>query len=158
MQEFDSVVLLASLLSVFAVYLINRWLGGFSPARLDGAGDALARLRLDYPSFEEQSTLVGADGKSAVLAAAGGGVALVQAIGDRFLTRLLQPGDISALFLEPAPGAPTGQRLRLRLMDFTNTEFTIVLPPEAQGAAWQARLAVFHNTPEHNTDEAAPHG
>lgn len=153
MQEFDPVVLLASLLSVFAVYLISRWLGGYAPARLDSAADALARLQLDYPSFEEQSTLLDADGKSAVLAAAGGGVALVQAIGDRFLTRLLGPGDICALFLEPCPGAGTGQRIRLRLSDFTNTEFTIVLPPEAKGAAWQTRLAAFHASPGD-----APHG
>ncbi len=153
MQEFDPVILLVSLLSVFAVYLINRWLGGFSPVRLDDADDALARLMLDYPSFEEQSTLVGADGKAAVLAAAGGSVALVQAIGDRFLTRLLQPGDISALFLEPDPGEQAVQRLRLRLNDFTNTEFTIKLPPNAKGAAWQERLAVFHAPPG-----VAPHG
>lgn len=160
MQEFDPVVLLASLASVFAVFLINLWLGGYTPARLADADDALARLKLDFPSFEEQATLVGSDGKAAVLAAADGGLALVEAIGDRFLTRLLGPGDISALFLEPSPDRPDGtggrassQRLRLRLNDFTNTEFTIALAADANGASWHQRLSAFHNP-----QEASPRG
>lgn len=150
MQEFDPLVLLVSLLSVLVVFLINRWLGGYTPARLGGADQALARLKLDFPAFDAEATLVGSDGKSAVLAGGDGSVALVEVIGDRFLTRMLKPGDINALYLEPgdSPGNQAGQkRLRLQLNDFTNTAFQILLTPEANGSAWHKRLAAFHHAP-----------
>ncbi len=152
MQEFDPLVLLLSVLSVVTVFLINRWLGGFTPAHLNSKADALARLKLDYPAFEEQETVLGRDGKSAVLAGASGGIALVQAIGDRFLTRLLGPGDINALFLEPSSDE-SSQRLRLRLNDFTNATFELLLSPETNGAAWHQRLAEFHDTPGQNPQD-----
>ncbi|MCH8862029.1 MAG: hypothetical protein IID51_05920 [Proteobacteria bacterium] len=157
MQEFDPLVLLLSVLSVFAVFLINRWLGGFTPAHLNSKADALARLKLDYPAFEEQETVVGGDGKSAILAGAGGGIALVQAIGDRFLTRLLGPGDVKALSLEPSGNAGM-QHLRLRLDDFTNAAFELLLSPETNGAAWHKRLAAFLDAPGQSVQEAGPHG
>ncbi len=146
MQEFDPIVVLASLLSVFAVVLINRWLGGYTPAHLDSIDVALARLRLDYPFFEDQASVLGSDGKSAMLLGMGGGIALVETIGDRFLTRMLRPGDVGGLFLEPTDEA--GERcLRLQLNDFTNPAFEILLTAEADGAAWHDRLSGFHNLP-----------
>lgn len=157
MQEFDPLVLLLSVLSVLAVFLINRWLGGFTPAHLHSKADALARLKLDYPAFAEQETVIAGDGKSAIVAGADGSIALVQAVGDRFLTRLLGPGDINALFLEPSDDVGE-QRLRLRLNDFTNTAFKLVLTPQADGAAWHKRLAVFHDTPGQSAQEAGRHG
>ncbi len=156
MQEFDPFVLLASLLSVFAVFLINRWLGGYTPAHLGSTGQALARLNLDFPAFADQASVLGGDGKSAILAGADGSVALVEAIGDRFLTRLLTPGDVAALFLETS-GDAGGQRLRLQLNDFTNPAFEILLTPEADGAVWHQRLAAFQG-PGRNAPETAPHG
>ncbi len=157
MQEFDPLVLLLSVLSVLAVFLINRWLGGFTPAHLNSKTDALARLKLDYPAFAEQETVIAGDGKSAIVAGTDGSIALVQAVGDRFLTRLLGPGDISALLLEPS-GDEDNQRLRLRLNDFTNAAFELLLSPETNGAAWHKRLAVFHDTPGQSAQEAGGHG
>lgn len=157
MQEFDPLVLLLSVLSVLAVFLINRRLGGFTPAHLDSATDALARLKLDYPAFAEQETVIGGDGKSAIVVGTDGSIALVQAIGDRFLTRLLGPGDISALFLEPSDDVGE-QRLRLRLNDVTNTAFKLVLAPQEDSAAWHKRLAVFHDMPGLSAQEAGRHG
>lgn len=160
MQEFDPIVILASLVSVFAVFLVNRWLGGYTPAHLGDAGDALARLRQDFPSFEEKAALVGSDGNAAILQGMGGGIALVEAIGDRFLTRMLRPGDIDALFLEPCPDSDDGgQRLRLRLKDFTNPEFTLTLPHGATGASWHARLSALNETAgvDKGTDQRADH-
>jgi hypothetical protein len=155
-QEFDPIVLLASLLSVFAVFMINRWLGGYTPAHLASSGDALARLRLDFPTFADQESVLGSDGKSAIVAGADGSLALVEAIGDRFLTRRLAPGDIAALFLEPS-GEADGQRLRLQLNDFTNPAFEILLTAEVDGAAWHQRLTVFHG-PTQSAAEAGSHG
>lgn len=159
MQEFDPLVTFASLLSVFIVFLINRWLGGYTPAHLGSDADALDRLRQDFPSFDLTATVVGCDGKSAVLAGGigsdSGSVALVEAVGDRFLTRLLRPGDIKALFLEPGTAGKdedSGQRqqmkLRLQLNDFTNSAFEIDLPTGTNGTLWHQRLSEFHSQPD----------
>ena len=153
MQEFDPFVALASLLSVFIVFLINRWLGGYAPAHLASDEDALDRLRQDFPTFDEKAALVSADGKSAVLEGVDGDVALVEAVGDRFITRMLQPGDISALLLEPGgsgdPGSnEDGPHLRLRLNDFTNKAFEVNLAAGTNGTVWHKRLSKFHNVPE----------
>lgn len=150
MQEFEPLEILASLFLIFIVFLINRWLGGYTPARLGDERDALSRLRQDFPSFETKATLVGSDGKSAMLRGVCGGdrdsIALVEAVGDRFLTRILRPGDIGALFLEPAT-KDTGQKLRLQLRDFTNSAFEIALPAGTNGSQWHKRLSRFHTRP-----------
>ena len=86
--------------------------GGTVNARFADASAALARFAEDFPEETVGGVILTAHGSAAFVALAGGRTGIVQAIGDRFLTRIHTPGED---FVTPL--GPTG--LAIRTGDFT---------------------------------------
>lgn len=83
------------------------------PAFIAGADQARARFLVDYPDEQPGDIVVSKDGKAAFIALAGGRTGLVHAIGDRFLTRILERRAVRSV-QRGSDGV-----LTLRLDDFT---------------------------------------
>ncbi len=83
------------------------------PARLANAGQARARFLLDYPDETIGDIVLGKDGKAAFISLTGRRIGLVHAIGDRFVTRILERRVVRAIEHEG------GEALVLKLDDFT---------------------------------------
>ncbi|HRP78458.1 MAG TPA: hypothetical protein PL183_05060 [Aquamicrobium sp.] len=98
---------------VSGVVLVVHLTGGSRRARLEDEAAARARFGLDFPDLAVEAVHLTAAADAAFLALGDGRVGIVQAIGDRFLTRVVAARDLA--------GAPqvTGATLRLRLKDFT---------------------------------------
>ena len=98
---------------VSGVVLIVHLTGGSRRARLDGEAAARARFGVDFPDLGVETVHLTAAADAAFLALGDGRVGIVQAIGDKFLTRVVAARDLA--------GAPrvTGATLTLRLKDFT---------------------------------------
>lgn len=95
-------------LSVAAVHFT----GGTITATLAGADQAVARFAEDFPDERPQAVWLTADRHSAFLELGRQRCAIVQSIGDCFLTRIVAPHDVSALARE-------GNAVSFRLNDFT---------------------------------------
>jgi hypothetical protein len=80
---------------------------------ISGADQARARFLVDYPGEQPGEIVVSNDGKAAFIALAGGRTGLVHAMGDRFLTRILEPRVVRSVE-RGSDGV-----LTLRLDDFT---------------------------------------
>jgi hypothetical protein len=108
--EFLAAMVVAGLsLVIGAVHL-----SGLSrPAIVSGPDQARARFLLDFPDENPGEVVISADGRAAFIALAGGRTGLVHAMGDRFLTRILERRSIRAVQREP-DGV-----LAVRLDDFT---------------------------------------
>lgn len=115
---------------VLAVHLS----GGSVAARLADEEAALARFFIDYPDAGVRAVRLTRDGKTAFLALADGRVGIVQAVGDKFLTRVIAGPDLA--------GAPVaeGATLELRLRDFTWPGGTFVFAGEREARAAAAML------------------
>lgn len=95
------------------VYLVHAT-GGSRSAVLADSHAAIARFTEDFPAAKPEKVLLTKSGNAAFLALPDGNWGLVHAIGDGFLTRILEPAQISGLKADT-------NRLSLRLADFTFT-------------------------------------
>lgn len=98
---------------VSGVVLIVHLTGGGAPARLAGEAAARERFAFDFPDPGVRSVHLTRAGEAAFLALEDGRVGIVQAVGGKFLTRLVAASDLAG-----APRA-TDSTLALRLRDFT---------------------------------------
>jgi hypothetical protein len=101
-------VVIGIALSVAAVHFT----GGTTTATLADADQALARFAEDFPDEKPKAVWLTADGHSAFLELAPRRCAIVQSVGDCFLTRIVTPHDIRAL-------ASEGNVVSFKLNDFT---------------------------------------
>ena len=79
--------------------LLVRWAFGANRPRIREAGEAVRRLRIDFPEAgadAADAVLVADDGRNALirLAAPAGHLGYVQAFGSKYVSRLIAPGDI----------------------------------------------------------------
>lgn len=84
-----------------ALLVFMAWqLGALKSAQLQGEEEARARFAADFPDISPKQVFVGTDGRAALLVFDDARLGAVFSVGDRFATRLFQPGD-----LEKAPSA-----------------------------------------------------
>lgn len=100
---------------IAAIVLAVHLTGGSRTARLADAAQARARFAEDFPDHAVRAVRLAGDGETAFLALGDGRTGIVQAFGDRFLTRVLAARDIAGL---EKPDAVT---VSVRLRDFTWT-------------------------------------
>lgn len=142
------VVLLVSAVSITGLVLLNRRLGGWTPARLDGVDAAARRLGDDVIGFEPGEGVLAADAGAALIEERGGKrLGLVLARGDRCVTRALRPEEIIAITRE-------GATLTLHLADFTLPRIVTTLEDEPTAARWADRATRF--TTQTRADHAEP--
>lgn len=102
-------VVLGLALAIGAVHL-----SGLShPAHIEDATQAAARFGEDFPERNVMDCLITEDRRAAFLKLEGGGIGLVAAMGDRFITRLLD-GAAMAGHTRPQP-----DEIDLEFRDFT---------------------------------------
>jgi hypothetical protein len=116
-------------LSVAAVHFT----GGTTTATLANADQALARFAEDFPDEKPGAVWLTADRHSAFLELAPQRCAIVQSIGDCFLTRIVTPHDIQAL-------ASEGNVVSFKLDDFTWKGGRFAFADEAGALAVAAAL------------------
>jgi len=94
-----SLAVLAALVAVGVGLIVAaiHFTGGSRSASVASADAARERFAIDYPRERSTTVEITADRRSAFLALAGGRVGLVHAVGAKFLTRLLGPGDVDAV-------------------------------------------------------------
>jgi hypothetical protein len=132
-----SLILAGAALAVAGLVVLNRLIGGWSPASLDDPEAAGARLAEDVVGFEPGEGACAADGRAAVvLEADGQRLGLVLARGGRTVTRVFRPGEVDAVSRE-------GAALDLRLADFTLPRARVIMADEAEAEAWRSRIARF---------------
>ncbi len=89
-------------------------LSGLSrPARLADVDQARARFLLDYPDETVGEIVLGKDGNAAFISLSQGRIGLVHAMGDRFVTRILERRVVRAVERDG------GEAVVLKLDDFT---------------------------------------
>jgi hypothetical protein len=97
---------------IAAIVIAVHMTGGSRPARLTSEAHARRRFAEDFPDETVSDVALTDDGAAAFLMLGGGRMGIVHAFGDRFLTRILQRGDVAAMEAD-------GDSLRLRMRDFT---------------------------------------
>lgn len=138
-------VLLVSAISITGLVLLNRYLGGWTRARLSSPEEAAERMAEDAVGFRGSEAVLGRDGAAAlVLDADARRLGLVFARGSRFVTRALRPGELIAVTRE-------GDTLTLHLADFTWPRFVTTLDDEETARRW-AELAA-----DYLAEESGPH-
>lgn len=75
------------------IVLVIHLSGGTRNARLSGIDAAIARFAEDFPEEGAGRVILASDGSAAFLALANGRTGIVQAFGNRFLTRIHRPGE-----------------------------------------------------------------
>jgi len=75
------------------IVLVIHLSGGTRNARLSSVDAAVARFAQDFPEEKAGRVVLASDGSAAFLALANGRTGIVQAFGNRFLTRIHKPGD-----------------------------------------------------------------
>ena len=86
------------------IVLVVHLTGGSRPALIDGEEMAGTRFSVDYPEAVVQRCIVSSDRRDAVLELADGHVGLVHAIGSKYLTRLVNRGEMAASANRTEPG------------------------------------------------------
>lgn len=114
--------------------------GWSSPATLDGAESVRSQLAVDHPDWAVESVVVGTDGQAALVELAGGGLGLVAVLGDRFVSRRLGPGSLTALRADP-------DTVRLHLADVGFPRARLALPDTPARAPWVQRLSARVRAP-----------
>lgn len=103
-----AIVVVGIALCVVAVHLT----GGSRPATFAAVEDAARRFGEDFPDETIRTIRLTSDKRTAFLELDGNRTGIVQAIGDRFLTRIVTQQDISAATVERGI-------LSIRFKDFT---------------------------------------
>jgi hypothetical protein len=130
-------VLIASAVSITGLVLLNRWLGGWQPARLESPAGAATCLSNDIVGFRAGETALFDQGTGAFVMEQGGDrLGLVWTRGARFVTRVLSDGDVASVDRE-------GRTLTLKLCDYTFSRMEAVMADEAEAELWAERLNGF---------------
>ena len=124
-----ALVVIGIALSVAAVHFT----GGTTTATLADAEQALGRFAEDFPDEKPRSVWLTADRHSAFIELGPQRCAIVQSIGDCFLTRIVTPHDIRAL-------ASEGNVVSFKLSDFTWKGGRFAFADEAGARAVAATL------------------
>ena len=109
--------------------------GGSRTARFDDTQAAVDRFSLDFPNESAVHAWLTADRRDAFLALASGDTGLVHAVGDRFLTRVLDAGSVRGVTRDGAAG------LAVAFADFTYPQGRFVFDDPAAADAVATRLA-----------------
>ena len=145
-------VLAVSAVSITALVLLNRWLGGWTPARLEDIEAAGQHLRdgvIDFrlPERDDMNALA-RDGAGALFLETGGDrLGLVLARGDRFICRALRPGEILAVTQD-------GPVLDLHIADFTLRRARLAFETESEAWTWADHAGDFISESEHHGEPA----
>lgn len=115
------------------IVLLIHLTGGTRDATLSDARAAMARFAADFPEETVEDTTLTADGRSAFLALSDGRTGIVQAFGDRFLTRIHAQGEDRVEKTGPAG-------LRVTTREFAWTGGECVFSNGAERDAVAARL------------------
>ena len=148
--------LLFSVLGIAAMVGLTWALGGLRTAVLADRDAAVDLMRRDFIEFEAGDGILSVDGTAALLAPAADAerVGLVFAMGQRFATRILSPGDVVSVTEVPAQRAARSARgvasdvapdvesvpLELRFADFTQPGLRVELPVGDAADRWRSRL------------------
>lgn len=81
---------------VALIVLLVHLTGGSKGAEIESEETAFARFAIDYPEAKPVRCIVSSDRRDAVLELADGHVGLVHAIGSKYLTRLVNRGEMAA--------------------------------------------------------------
>lgn len=112
------------------------------PSRVPDSVDELAALfALDYPLERVSGASVDKARQIAFLMLESGRTGVIQAFGDRYVTRLLTPADLASV-------ATSGPALMLKTLDFTWGGGSFAMQNTAAAAALAARLSGNKKTKE----------
>jgi hypothetical protein len=132
-----ALILAGSALAVAGLVVLNRLIGGWSPAVLGDLQAAGGRLAEDVVGFEPGEGACAADGRAALVLEAGGErLGLVLTRGDRTVTRVFRPGEVDAVSRD-------GAALDFRFSDFTLPRARAIMADEAEAEAWRSKIARF---------------
>jgi len=128
-------ILLASLAAITSLAAANAALGGWTRTRINSLESAVAELAADLVTFESDDGVVAPDGRAALAAERGGArIGLVVTQGDRYVTRLIAPGELAK-----ATVTPSGD-LVITARDITLPRVTIALKNAQTAQSWASRL------------------
>lgn len=131
-------LVLAAVGSIGGVALLiglNALVGSSKAAPLQSLDDAKAKLSADFIAFRAGQGVVAPDGRGALIEEAGGPrVALVTTLGDRYVIRVLKPGEPADVEVED-----TG-KLKIKLADFTAPALSVNLGDAAVARTWAAKI------------------
>ena len=132
------IVLAGSVLGVALIVMLNRAIGGWSPAVVAGEDGARRALEADVIDFEAGEGAVDVEGRSALFTETGGHrLGLVVARGDGLIARALGPGDVRQAAIEDAT-------LVLRLNDYTLPRAEVTLDDIAPAETWAQRARALY--------------
>ncbi|MCB1456706.1 MAG: hypothetical protein KDJ48_07960 [Nitratireductor sp.] len=121
------------LIGLALVAIAMRLLGLSKQASISAIGEAISVLRTDYPDALVEEAILASNGKAAILKLEDGSAGLVEAMGDRFITRILAQKDVRQVERKGECD------LVLRLADFTLPRLTLTFAePKAalKAATW----------------------
>ena len=123
-----------SLAGIALIVALNLALFGRAKLHIATLSDVTAKLAAEVPGFRAGDGIVASDGGAALIEdAASGAIYLVEAVGDRLVTRKLGRGSLRAL-------NDNGSGLSLALADFTFAQSKFALADEPTRRTWEARL------------------
>ncbi len=95
--------------------------------------DAVAVWAREHAPSQAREVLLLADGRTALVRTAEGGLGVVAARGRGWTTRVLQPADVRGVSLR-------GEAVRLRLRDYAHPALTLRFPSAETRSAWMRPL------------------
>lgn len=127
-------------IGVTAILMAVHLTGGSVKARLAGPDQAQNRFAEDFPDEKVAAVHISGDAGTAFLELELGRTGIVQAFGDKFLTRIVSPNDITRIeTTRPAT-------ITLRLRDFTWGGGEFRFADDATAGAVLRRLSPRHKT------------
>lgn len=131
----NPLIALGSVLAVGLLILLNIWIGGWRRARIESDDQARTRFLEDFWHSSLGDVLRDQEGITALIALNNDkDIGLVHAIGDKFLTRKLEPGSLGTII------ASNGHKLVIHLRDFSLPKVTLILDPSVDREVWLQRL------------------
>lgn len=104
--------------------------GGTRDARLADPAAAIARFAEDFAEETVNGVILAREGRAAFLALSGGRTGIVQAVGDRFLTRIHGPGEDDV-----APEGAAGLKLATHEFAWSGGVYAFATPDDRDAAA-----------------------
>lgn len=139
-----AVLVVIVVVGIVAVVVAVHMTGGTRDASLADEAAALRRFAEDYPNERPRGVVLTASGGAAFLELEGERTGIVQAFGDRFLTRIVTPADVAAL-----TGAGASMTVRFRDFTWRRAGFAFATHAEAERVA--ARLAPANQNEKRRT-------
>lgn len=128
------ILLIAVVIGISIIVAAIHFSGGSKAVTIASTEQAVARFQDDYPEQPIGAVWLTVAADAAFLELSNGGTGVVQAFGDRFVTRSLAPRDIAACSRVAATG------VSLRITDFTFPGGEFVFSDAATADAIVAQL------------------